>query len=43
MAGLQHRAMKNCSTSCDVDTRWAAAFQAAGIDSRLLTAEYGTA
>jgi len=28
---------------CDVDTRWAAAFQAAGIDSRLLTAEYGTA
>jgi putative transcriptional regulator len=28
---------------CDVDTRWAAAFQAAGVDSRLLTAEYGTA
>jgi len=28
---------------CDVDTRWAAAFQAAGIDSRLLAAEYGTA
>jgi putative transcriptional regulator len=27
----------------DVDTRWAAAFQAAGIDSRLLAAEYGTA
>ena len=28
---------------CDVDSRWAAAFQAAGIDSRLLTAEFGTA
>jgi len=27
----------------DVDTRWAAAFQAAGIDSRLLAAEFGTA
>ena len=27
----------------DVDSRWAAAFRAAGIDSRLLTAEFGTA
>jgi len=27
----------------DVDTRWATAFQSAGIDSRLLTAEFGTA
>jgi putative transcriptional regulator len=29
--------------ACDVETRWAAAFQAAGIDSRLLTTEFGTA
>lgn len=28
---------------CDVNSRWAAAFQAAGIDSRLLTADFGTA
>jgi putative transcriptional regulator len=28
---------------CDVESRWAAAFSAAGIDSRLLTSEYGTA
>jgi len=34
---------ENLLYDCDVDTRWAAAFQAAGIDSRLLTAEYGTA
>ncbi len=27
----------------DVNTRWAAAFQAAGIDPRLLTADFGTA
>lgn len=28
---------------CDVDSRWAAAFQSAGVDTRLLTADYGTA
>ncbi|TMJ15780.1 MAG: hypothetical protein E6G94_06045 [Alphaproteobacteria bacterium] len=28
---------------CDVDSRWAAGFQSAGIDTRLLTADFGTA
>ena len=28
---------------CDVDSRWAAAFQSAGVDTRLLTADFGTA
>jgi putative transcriptional regulator len=28
---------------CDVNSRWAAAFRSAGIDTRLLTAESGTA
>src|SRR5687768_14933413 len=28
---------------CDVGSRWATAFQSAGIDSRLLTADFGTA
>ena len=28
---------------CDVGSRWAAAFQSAGIDSRLLTTDFGTA
>ena len=28
---------------CDVERRWSAAFQNAGIDPRLLTADYGTA
>jgi putative transcriptional regulator len=28
---------------CDVNSRWAAAFQSAGVDPRLLTADYGTA
>jgi putative transcriptional regulator len=28
---------------CDVDHRWAAGFQSAGIDPRLLTADFGTA
>ena len=34
---------ENLLYDCGVDQRWAAAFQAAGIDSRLLAAEYGTA
>ena len=33
----------NLLYGCDVESRWAAAFKAAGIDSRLLTAEHGTA
>ena len=28
---------------CDVDSRWATAFRSAGIDTRLLAADYGTA
>ena len=28
---------------CDVDHRWAAAFRSAGIDTRMLTADFGTA
>jgi len=28
---------------CDVDSRWAAAFNSAGIDTRLLASDYGTA
>jgi putative transcriptional regulator len=28
---------------CDVESRWTAAFQSAGIDTRLLTADFGTA
>ncbi len=28
---------------CDIDSRWAAAFSSAGIDTRLLTADFGTA
>jgi len=28
---------------CDVDNRWAAAFRSAGIDTRMLTADFGTA
>ncbi len=28
---------------CDVDSRWATAFQDAGVDTRLLTADFGTA
>jgi putative transcriptional regulator len=28
---------------CDVNSRWAAAFQSAGVDPRLLTADFGTA
>ena len=28
---------------CDVDSRWAAAFRSAGVDPRLLTADFGTA
>jgi putative transcriptional regulator len=28
---------------CDVNSRWSAAFQSAGIDPRLLTADFGTA
>ncbi|HWH22661.1 MAG TPA: YqgE/AlgH family protein [Allosphingosinicella sp.] len=28
---------------CDVESRWAAAFKGAGIDARLLTADFGTA
>jgi putative transcriptional regulator len=28
---------------CDVNSRWSAAFQSAGIDSRLLTSDFGTA
>ncbi|MBA3676210.1 MAG: YqgE/AlgH family protein [Sphingosinicella sp.] len=28
---------------CDVDSRWATAFQGAGVDTRLLTADFGTA
>lgn len=28
---------------CDVDSRWATAFSSAGVDTRLLTADFGTA
>lgn len=28
---------------CDVDNRWSAAFQSAGVDTRMLTADFGTA
>ncbi|HEX6377361.1 MAG TPA: YqgE/AlgH family protein [Allosphingosinicella sp.] len=28
---------------CDVDHRWAAAFRSAGVDARMLTADFGTA
>lgn len=34
---------ENLLYDCDVEMRWSAAFQAAGIDSRLLAAESGTA
>ena len=34
---------ENLLYDCDVDSRWAKAFSAAGVDSRLLTAEFGTA
>jgi hypothetical protein len=28
---------------CDVESRWTRAFESAGIDTRLLTADFGTA
>ena len=28
---------------CDVDNRWSAAFRSAGVDTRMLTADFGTA
>ena len=42
-AGSPRRATNRCSTNATSRARWAAAFKAAGIDSRLLTSEYGTA